>query len=104
MFKLTLAVSGIALIFSAATASSETFNQEFCKKEHPGDVTNCVRYFERQDHKLFTGDNGPAAPSAPSSETIPYDAANEARKLRLRKPVAGEIIMDSGPAKEIPLK
>jgi hypothetical protein len=105
MFKGILATSCAILVFTAASAvSAETLNQTFCRKEHPGDYNACLQYEEKQDHKLFTGDTGQAGPSAGSSETIPYDPANEARKRRSFKPVPGSIIMDSSPAKEIPMK
>lgn len=101
--SISCAVALLALTTTAATA--DTFNQRFCRQEHPGDVSACVGWLDQQDHKLFIGETGQPAHSPPTSENVTYDKANEARKLLLRMPVPGEIpISDGRPAKEIPLR
>jgi uridine phosphorylase len=104
MFKII--ASGLAVVFSAALSATPAFAQEatksFCQKEHPGMVGECVRWHEEQSKKMFTGDTGSAGQFY-SNDTVHYDAAEEKRKLSVRLPVRGEIRMDSGPAKEIPL-
>lgn len=104
MIKQILAYSCTILVFSGTIAAAETSTERFCKKDHPGDVANCVHYMDQQYHKLFTEGGAQSAGTTASTENIPYSSAEEARKRALFKPVPGSIIMDSSPAQEIPLK
>jgi hypothetical protein len=101
-YRIALIATGI-FILHMASASAEIFNERFCKKEYPKDPTACTRYIEQQDHKLFTG-GGSQQSQQYSNDTLYYDPQREQEKLRTRKPVKGSIIMDSGPAKEIPMQ
>lgn len=103
MPKIVFALFFAALLLHAGRISAETFNEKFCREEHPnGDA--CLKWAEEEDHKaLILGANTPGVGRKHTGELIvpiPYDPADEERKLKLRRPVPGAIIMDS-PAAEI---
>jgi|SRR6185312_13348182 hypothetical protein len=107
MPNIALALFFAVLLTHAGRTSAQTFNEKFCQEEHPNDAA-CLKWAEEEDRKaLILGDNilgaGGKQTRGELTVTIPYDPADEERKLKLRRPVPGAIILDS-PAIEIPME
>src|SRR6185312_15935703 len=100
MFSIAFVLFFAILLFLAEGASGETFNEKFCRGEHPNDDT-CLKWAEQEDHKSLILGGGEKHRSI--LYIVPYDPAEEERKLKLWKPAPSGIIMDSSPAKEIPM-